>query len=195
MAAVLMKSMFVAGLGAYAENKYMGNMRGPTTSSGIDGLSPLSFAAPSVLLGVGFYTLVHGFEVGKARNKYMALAEKDGESDVELRYGLPNLYAQGTSKHARAFNAVQRSHQHILETYPFVVLGGLLATYQFPICATLSTLTYAVGRVILSDNYAKSGGDASKRYTNPLARFMWYGLLTTFFLGMASGIKTVVMSS
>jgi hypothetical protein len=188
MASTLIKTMIVAGLGALAENKYGGILL-PSNTDGK--LSPLCLAAPTVLLGVGFYTLVHGFEVGKARNKYMALAKKDGETDIELRYGLPNLYAQGTSKYARAFNAVQRSHQHILETYPFAVLGGLLAAYQFPIGATLSTLTYAVGRVILTTNYAKSEGDASKRYDNPLGRWMWYGLLWTFFLGMASGVKTV----
>ncbi len=44
---------------------------------------------PTVLIGTGFWTLMHGFKVGKARTKYAELAKKDGEENVDERYLLP----------------------------------------------------------------------------------------------------------
>ena len=138
--------------------------------------------------------------MGKARIKYAALAKKDGETNVDERYLLPNLYAQGTSKHVRAFNCIQRSHQQIFETYTTVVLSGVMGAISFPICTAVSTFVYAVGRYQLSTGYAEAaeeGGDASKRYKYPLAKFMWYGFLCNVLLGMGScglivgGKKTV----
>lgn len=66
--------------------------------------------------------------------------------DVDERFQYPNLYAQGTSKHVRAFNCVQRSHQQIYETFTTAVVSGLAASITFPLCAAASTLTYAVGK-------------------------------------------------
>lgn len=51
--------------------------------------SQLAAVTPAILIGTGFWTLMHGFEVGKARTKYAELAKKDGESDVDERYSLP----------------------------------------------------------------------------------------------------------
>ena len=51
--------------------------------------SQLAAFTPAVLIGTGFWSLMHGFEVGKARTKYAELAKKDGESDVDERYSLP----------------------------------------------------------------------------------------------------------
>ena len=107
--------------------------------------SQVTAVTPAILLGTGFWSLLHGFAVGQARTKYAELARKDGEKDVDERYLLPNLYAQGTSKHARAFNCVQRSHQHIFETYTQAVLGGLAGMISFPICTAISSLMYAIG--------------------------------------------------
>ncbi len=101
---------------------------------------------PAILIGCGFWSIFHGFTVGRARAKYAELARKDGEKEVDERYLLPNLYAQGTSKHARAFNCVQRSHQHIFETFTTAMVGGLIGAVTFPICTSLSTLMYAVGK-------------------------------------------------
>lgn len=134
--------------------------------------------------------------------KYAELAKKDGEKNVDERYLLPNLYAQGTSKHAKAFNCIQRSHQHIFETFTTAVLSGMIGSISFPICTSISTLLYAVGRYQLSKGYAacagvEEGGDASKRYKYPMAKFMWYGFLGNVLLGMGScgliisGKKTV----
>ena len=67
--------------------------------------SNLTAITPAILIGTGFWTLMHGFKVGKARTTYAELAKKDGEKDVDERYLLPNLYVQGTSKHVKAFNS------------------------------------------------------------------------------------------
>jgi len=109
--------------------------------------------------------------VGMARKKYMDAAKEDGEDNVEERYGLPNLYAQGTSKHARAFNCVQRSHQHIFEGFTQVCVSGLIAAVSFPIVTSMTTLLYAVGRYKNTQGYASSEGDPSKRYSSALAPF------------------------
>lgn len=64
-------------------------------------ISPAFAYTPMILIGMGFWSVAHGMSVSQARTKYMELAKKDGEKDVEERYGFPNLYAQGTSKHVR----------------------------------------------------------------------------------------------
>lgn len=76
------------------------------------------------------------------------MARKDGEKDVDERYLLPNLYAQGTSKNVKAFNCVQRSHQHIFETFTTVVVGGLAGAVTFPVCTAVSTFLYAIGECL-----------------------------------------------
>mmetsp|Transcript_21726 Transcript_21726/g.28090 ORF Transcript_21726/g.28090 Transcript_21726/m.28090 type:complete len:197 (-) Transcript_21726:157-747(-) len=185
MSSILLKVGAAAGIGAFVETKYGPSVLLHTST----GLSPLSAATPLILVGVGFWTLVHGFEMGKARTKYIELAKKDGEENVEERYNLPNLYAQGTSKYVKALNAIQRSHQQIFETFSAVVISGLMGAVEFPITTALSTLGYAVGRIILSTNYAASDGDVAKRYSNKLATCMWYGIIGNFCLGAASCIK------
>mmetsp|Transcript_10311 Transcript_10311/g.21779 ORF Transcript_10311/g.21779 Transcript_10311/m.21779 type:complete len:195 (-) Transcript_10311:232-816(-) len=149
--------------------------------------SQIAAITPAIIIGTGFWTLSHGFKVGKARTKYAELAKKDGEKDVDERFMLPNLYAQGTSKHVRAFNCIQRSHQHIFETFTTAAVGGLAGALTFPICSAVSTLMYAVGRYYLSKGYSECEGDASERYKyRSIAVFMWYGLLGNTALGMAS---------
>ena len=61
------------------------------SKSGIVGDNHGRFLAitPTVLIGTGFWTLMHGFKVGKARTKYAELAKKDGEENVDERYLLP----------------------------------------------------------------------------------------------------------
>ena len=41
------------------------------------------------MIGTGFWTLSHGFKVGRARSKYADLARKDGEESVDERFMLP----------------------------------------------------------------------------------------------------------
>ena len=138
------------------------------------------------MIGTGFWALMHGFKVGRARSKYADLAKKDGEESVDERFMLPNLYAQGTSKHVKAFNCIQRSHQQIFETYTTCCVSALVGAVSFPVCTSLSTLMYAVGRYYLSRGYFECEGDASKRYKYKLARYMWYGFLGNMILGTTS---------
>lgn len=188
MSSILWKSGAAAGLGMFVETKY-----GPTLSSaGPSGLMSLYAVTPLILIGTGFWSLVHGMTVGKARTKAIEAAKADGEKDVDERYGLPNLYAQGTSKHARTFNAVQRSHQQIFETFGTVMLSAMVGAFAFPISTALSTLTYAVGRIAFSNAYANSEGDASKRYSSKFSKYMWYGLMTNIFLGASSCILVML---
>ena len=185
----LLISLTSASLGGYLELTHA-----PPCSSKLTALTPL------ILLGTGFWALMHGFAVGAARAKYAELARKDGEKDVDERYLLPNLYAQGTSKHVRAFNCMQRSHQQIFETFTTAVLSGVVGCITFPVCTALSTFLYAVGRYHLSKGYADAEGEAGKRYQYPLAMYMWYGFLGNMLLGMGScalmivgGMKTPVV--
>lgn len=147
---------------------------------------------PAILIGMGFWVTTFGMKVGAARRKYKELAEKDGETEVAERYDLPNLYAQGTSQHARAFNCVQRAHQQIFETFPQVILSSLVAAWNFPISAALATTVYCAGRVAFSNGYAEAEGDASKRYSSKLAKYMWYGIVANTFLGIFSCAKMVM---
>jgi hypothetical protein len=183
MSSIIWKSCAAAGTGIFLETKY-----GPSLSSaGPSGMLSLYSVTPLILIGTGFWSLAYGMVVGKARAKAIEDAKADGEKDVEERYGLPNLYAQGTSKHALTYNAVQRSHQHIFETFGTVVLTAMVGAFSFPISTALSTLTYAVGRVAFSNAYAKSEGDASKRYSSSkLSKYMWYGIMGNIFLGACS---------
>jgi len=170
-----------------AEVKY-----GPTLSSvGPSGLLSLYAVTPMILIGTGFWSITHGVEVGRARTKAIEAAKADGESEVEERYGLPNLYAQGTSKHARVFNAIQRSHQHIFETFATVAVSALTGAISFPVSTALSTLTYAIGRVAFSNAYANSDGDASKRYSSRLSVCLWYGTMLNVVLGVGSCVYVI----
>ena len=177
MNSILIKSSLLAVGGSLLESHYA-----PKSGcrSSFYGVTPL------LLIGTGFWSVVHGMKVGAARTKYIELAKKDGEKDVDERYGLPNLYAQGTSKHVRAFNCIQRSHQHIFETFTQVCVAGLTAAQSYPLTAALTTLCYAVGRVSLSNGYAACEGEADKRYSSKLAPYTWMGMMSTFILGALS---------
>jgi hypothetical protein len=146
----------------------------------------LFFVTPAIFSVMGFWITSFGMKVGSARRKAIEAANKDGEKEVQERYALPNLYAQGTSKHATAFNCVQRAHQHIFESFTQVVLTGMVAATTFPIAAGASSLLYFVGRYNFSAGYAASEGDASKRYSSPLAVYTWYGLIINWMLAMGS---------
>lgn len=184
MASIMIKSGVLAVATSVLESKYsshVSNLRGIEK-----GLTPL------LILGTGFWVVLHGFEVGKARKKYMALASKDGEADVPERYDYPNLYAQGTSLHVRAFNCVQRSHQHIFETLTQAMAAAAIAHHSYPLASAVLMALYAVGRYHLSTGYAAAEGDATKRYASSLAFFTWYGLISLHILGALSAAKMVL---
>lgn len=142
---------------------------------------------PLILSGISFWSVVYGaFVVGGARKKYMEKAKEEGEENVEERYSFPNLYALGDSKNARAFNCVQRSHQHIFETLPGVMLTAIINAFQYPCLTAIYTALYAAGRVVFTTAYGKSEGEVAKRYENPIAMFLWYGLLGNYILSLFS---------
>jgi len=140
-----------------------------------------------VASGACFWLTIYGFSVGAARTKFMELAKKDGEKDCEARYALPNLYVDGNSKHARAFNCVQRSHQQAFETLPQLLFFTAAAAAAFPLAAAANVGLWLVGRIYWSAGYAQSGGDAAKRYDHPLAFLIFAGLVSQFFLAIAAG--------
>jgi hypothetical protein len=169
--------------GTFLESKY-----GPSSSCS-DCKRRLFALAPLILIGTSFWSITHGMVVGKARAKAIEDAKADGEENVEDRYDLPNLYAQGISKHAKIYNSIQRSHQHIFESFTQAVLGCMVGAIEFPITAAACSLMYAVGRISLSNSYAKCEGDPSKRYASKLAFYQWYGLMGGFCVGAISCIK------
>ena len=165
-------------LGMYAESK---SGLAEKTSLSLFGVTPL------ILCGVSFWSLNYGFlVVGNARRKYMELAKKDGEKDVDERYSFPNLYVLGDSKHARAFNCVQRSHQHIFETLPGVMLTSIINAFQYPCLTAIYTAAYAAGRIVFTTSYGQSEGDPAQRYSSPVARLLWYGMLGNYLLAFVS---------
>lgn len=182
---LLEAGLFALG-GSFAESKY-----GPKNTRGPLGLSTWFGLTPLLLTGAGFWVLLHGFSVGDARTKYIEKAKKDEEEDVDERYALPNLYAQGTSIHARAFNCVQRSHQHIFESFNTVILTSLIAATSYPLAAATSTAIYVAGRICASRAYAAAEGDPSKRYSNVLAFQMWRGLLANIMLAFISSANMI----
>ena len=142
--------------GTKLESKY-----GPKNASG--GLSSYFALTPLILVTMGFWITAHGFTVGTARAKAIHHAKEAGETNVDERYGIPNLYAQGTSKFVKEFNCVQRSHQHIFETYTQVTLAGLVGAVSYPLTTAILSLMYFTGRYVNSKGYATS--DPSKRFS------------------------------
>ena len=188
MSMIIVKSVAASLVSTVLETKY-----GPDLGEGSMGLPKLFGVSPVILTGLGFWVLMHGFlVVGPARGKYMKLAKEAGEKDVEERYALPNIYAQGTSPYAIAFNCIQRSHQHVFETFPQMCIMSMIGAVHYPLTGALTLATYAIGRIAVSNCYANANGDASKRYASPFSIFMWYGYVATCFVSMASSISFVL---
>lgn len=179
-----LKNLGIVVAGSYAESKYV-----PKNTDGPAGLSTYFALTPLIFSLFNFVILTQGFQAGQARRKYMEQAKKDGEENVEERYDLPNLYAQGTSKNARAFNCVQRAHQHIFEGLTQTVVSGLIGAISYPVTAAVGSMIYVVGRYYASKGYAEGEGDASKRYSYSLARYMWQGMLMNMFLAILASTK------
>jgi len=151
------------------------------------GLLSAAVGAPLlVTTGACFWLTLYGFSVGVARAKYMALAKKDGEKDAEARYALPNLYVDGPSAHARAFNCVQRSHQQAFETLPQLLFFTATASIAYPLAAAANVALWLVGRVTWTAGYCQSGGEPNKRYDHPLAFLIFASLMSQLFVAIAS---------
>ena len=132
-----------------------------------------------VLTGFSMWLLTFGMKVGQARGKYKELAEKDGEKDLD-RYSYPNLYVSGSSKHAIAFNNVQRAHQHVLEVIAQMYVAAIFSGIVYPLTASVSTCLWAYGRSVWSTKYADDGADG--RYGHFMALWIWYGLIINYLM-------------
>ena len=174
-------------LGAYLERNVLPKLIPALFQpSSIAGLSRAFGLAVGALTVSGFWLTMYGFGVGAARKKYAELAKKDGEKNAEERYALPNLYVDGGSKHAKAFNCVQRSHQQAFETLPQFYVFTLTAALVFPVAAAVIVGMWMVGRITWSTGYASSGGEPGKRYDHPLAFFIFASFMAQFLVAMAS---------
>eukprot|EP00729_Bicosta_minor_P021836 gene21836-8905_t len=120
---------------------------------------------------------------------YKAKAEKDGEENCEARYSLPNLYVAGSTKHSKAFNCWQRSHQQALETLPQVYATTLFAGLAFPVTTTLGGLWWLAGRITWATGYAASEGNPAARYSHPLAKGIWSGYMVNLGLAVMTAVN------
>ena len=156
-------------------------------SSLLGGVVPRAVGVPLLLTCAAcFWLTIHGFSVGSARTKFMELARKDGEKDVDNRYSLPNLYVEGQTKNARAFNCVQRSHQQAFETLPQLLFFTLVASAAFPLAAAGIVALWIWGRLAWTHGYVQSGGDAKHRYDHPLAFLIFASFMAQFFVAVAA---------
>mmetsp|Transcript_14465 Transcript_14465/g.17590 ORF Transcript_14465/g.17590 Transcript_14465/m.17590 type:complete len:194 (-) Transcript_14465:357-938(-) len=154
---------------------------------------PGSFGIVILMLGLfNFWTIMYSMKVGAARTKYKEKAIKDGEKDAEARYTLPNLYVDGTTKPARAFNCVQRSHQQILETISQFNTFALVSGLNFPYTTSALVCLYFFSRIVWTGSYAASEGEPDKRYDHPLSKHIWTSLLALFGLSVLSGLKFMI---
>lgn len=179
-----LKCLAMVIAGTYAEKRLLPEaladfLNEPSSIAGL----PRAFGLLLLILNVTcFWVMSYGMGVGSQRKKYMEKARKDGEKDVDQRYALPNLYVDGNTRHARAFNCVQRSHQQILETLPQYFVASLVAGLSFPLFTAITCTIWLVARIVWANGYAKSEGDPQKRYSQPIAIFIWFGLMMNFFV-------------
>ena len=192
MATIPLKAAAIASISAFVETKYAPIFVASGVGTSLLANNPTFIVSPMIVSVVGIYALFYGFlVVGRSRGKAIENAKKDGEKDVDERYALPNLYVQGTSKHAKIFNCIQRSHQQIFETYTLMCVCSPLAAITFPLSSAFTTLMYAVGRVALTQAYGQAEGDATKRYSNKLSTYNWIGIFATFCLSTAPCISVL----
>lgn len=109
--------MFVKGVGfavggSFVERKLLPDyLPALFESSNVVGLPRAYGLCLGSVAVYGFWLTLHSMAVGSARKTFMEKARKDGEDNVDVRYSLPNLYVDGNTPNAKAFNCVQRSHQ------------------------------------------------------------------------------------
>lgn len=195
------KSLAAALAATYVEHKFLPTLglgylleTSTSDSSSLAGAYlPAGYGLVIAVVVISYlWVLSVGMSVGFKRYKYKELAKKDGEKDVDARYLLPNLYAQGTSKHVKAFNCVQRSHQQILETLPGYLITVLISGLEFPVTTFLAAVVWLVSRMVWVKGYAASMGDPSQRYSHALSRLFWFSKLTLFFTTLMVALQLVV---
>ena len=99
---------------------------------------------------------------------------------------------EGTSKHVRAFNCVQRSHQQILETLPGYFITVLVAGLEYPVAAFLFASVWLYSRMVWVKGYSASLGDPAKRYSHPHSRLFWHCMLALLVMSWLVAIQLIV---
>ena len=99
---------------------------------------------------------------------------------------------EGTSKNARAFNCVQRSHQQILETFTGYLMTALLAGLEFPLSTSFFCGLWLYSRRVWQQGYSTSDGAPGKRYDHPFAGFFWTAMLVVWMLCCLSAISVLL---
>lgn len=170
----------------YVETKYFSTVDFSSVGK-IEMLSRYYSLTPAILIAGGFWITTYGYTVGTARRKAINQAKEDGEKHIMERYGLPNLYAQGTSKNVKEFNSVQRSYQQCFEHYTQIVLTGMVGAICYPCTTAISTFLYFVGRYKFTTGYGT--GNPKNRYSSRLVFFMYYGLAMNHAIGLLSSVN------
>ena len=114
---------------------------------------------------------------------------RDATPSPSIADGLPNLYVDGGSKHARAFNCVQRSHQQAFETLPQLLFMTAVATVAFPLTAAANIALWLLGRITWTHGYVNSAGDPAKRYDSPFAFLIFASYMAQFFVAIATAAE------
>ena len=113
--------LFCLGL-TYVEKKILPSLlpKALFEASEVAGL-PRAFGLVLLLLVLSaMWIVIHGLKVGGLRKKYAAKAEKDGEANVEYRYGLPNLYVSGMFSSITQLPSFLYIVQLITSIFPFI---------------------------------------------------------------------------
>jgi hypothetical protein len=195
IAILLITSVGIGGFGGYAEKVLLPDVM-PDPAKFLLDPSP---NVPGVTKGFGlllaimfvytFWLTMLGFSVGGKRKTFKELAKKDGEKMVEERYSLPNLYVEGNTKWAKAFNCVQRSHQQQLETLPQFFFCLAVAGPIFPLTSSLLALMSLLCRYVWAAGYSNMDADPAKRYDHPLSKYVWSALFGSYWMVFAAALS------
>lgn len=106
---------------------------------------------------------------------------------ARVRYNVPwpTLYAEASHPHATAYNCVQRAHQHVLEQTPMLLTLLVIASFEFPLTAGVSSALFSASKV-LGNVFGYAGGSAKKKKRG---LFGYLGLLALFGLSVMVGLN------
>ena len=124
------------------------------------------------MLGLGFY-------VGGKRQEFADRGAAAGDADAEKRFKAPQLYAEGLSDTAIAFNCLQRGHQQAMETLPQFMTMSIIGGFTFPLTVSIFGMLWNIGRVQWALGYEQSAGERYKG--GPLTFFIWVALVVNMF--------------
>jgi hypothetical protein len=101
----------------------------------------------------------------------------------------------GGSKHARAFNCVQRSHQQAFETLPQLLFMTAVVALVYPLTAAANIALWLIGRITWTAGYVNSAGDPAKRYDSPVAFFIFASFMSQFLVAVWAAAEIIGITS